>query len=58
MDRFGQQVASHSHRFQIQHPTERIICAGSAEGYTHVVIYARGLEFMIERPTSKLAPAA
>ena len=47
-----------AHDLYIYRTPSDIIQHWKTEGYTHVVVYERGLDFMIESPSSKLTPAA
>jgi hypothetical protein len=47
-----------SHDLHLYATPLEIIQHWRAEGYTHVVVYERGLDFMVESPSSKLTSAA
>jgi hypothetical protein len=47
-----------SHDLHLYATPLEIIQHWRAEGYTHVIVYERGLDFMIESPSSKLTSAA
>ena len=47
-----------SHDLYIYRTPSEIIQHWKTEGYTHVVVYERGLGFMIESPSGKITPAA
>lgn len=47
-----------SHDLYLYRTSSEMIQHWKANGYTHILIYERGLDFMIEDPPSKLTPAA
>ena len=51
-------VYNFAHDFHLYTVPSEIIRHWKAKGYTHIVVYERGLDFMIESPSSKLTPAA
>jgi len=46
-----------AHDLYLYRTPSEVIQHWKAEGYTHVVVYERGLDFMIESPSSKLNAA-
>ena len=51
-------VYNFAHDLHLYATPPEIIRHWKAEGYTHILVYERGLDFMIESPSSKLTPAA
>ena len=50
--------ANFAHDLHLHATPSEIIRQWKAKEYTHVLVYERGLNFMIESPSSKLTPAA
>jgi dolichyl-phosphate-mannose-protein mannosyltransferase len=51
-------VYNFAHDFYLYATPSEIIQHWKAEGYTHIVVYERGLDFMIESPSGKFTPVA
>jgi hypothetical protein len=50
-------VSNFAHDVYLHHTADEILRQWKAEQYTHVLVYERGLDFMITSPLSKFTPA-